>query len=175
MQTVYADEIPVAHPGQSADTGHSDVISRLAEQDIPFGVLLVPGTDADDQCLVPTSAAEVTNGVALGVAMYDPSKPPEDNSSDFGWNDEESVSIKQKGRVWVRCDAAASITANSAAYVRYASGAGGTVLGVFRQNDPGSEAAALPGAVFRSAHRDVVFQSDTYRIALLEINLPVTV
>jgi len=171
--------MPQAHPGLVADSGIvQDTISRLVEDAAGAlsGTFLVPGTDAENQALVPTSAAEITDGDGLGVVMYDASKAPAataaaqaaDNDHDV----EQSVPLVQKGRVWVICDAGATITANSQAFVRYATGAGGTRLGVFREDDPGSEAAALPNGVFRSAHQDVVFQADTYRVALLEINLP---
>lgn len=170
-QTVHAQNMPIAHPGMVADAGiNQDVISRLAEADIRAGVFVAPGTDVDAQAVAPSSAAEITNGFGLGVVMYDASKEPGTSTTEYA--DEETLPLVQKGRVWVLCDAGATIVANTQAFVRYASGVGGSILGAFREDDPGTEAAALPTGVFRSAHVDVVFQADTYRVALLEINLP---
>jgi len=178
-QTVHAINTPAAFPGLRADNGLTqDVISRLVEDaaGAKAGTCLVPGTDAEAQAIVPTTAVEITGGTGLGVALFDASKQPATVAAaiaaDNEYDPEQAVPLMQKGRVWVLCDAGATITANSQAFVRYASGVGGTRLGVFREDDPGSEAAALPNAVFRSAHQDVVLQADTYRVALVEINLP---
>jgi len=177
-QTVHALNIPQARPGMVADAGRAkDVISRLAETatGIRAGTLMVPGTDAETQALPPTATGQVSDGDGLGIVMYDASKMPARTAVaiavDAEYDDEETLPIVQKGRIWVLCDDAATVTANTAAFVRFTAGAG-EVLGAFREDADGGDAVALPLAVFRSAHQDVVFQADTFRIALLEINLP---
>jgi hypothetical protein len=179
MQTVHAINMPVAFPGLVADSGITqDVISRLVEDaaGAKVGTLLVPGTDAEKQAIVPTTSAEITDGTGLGVVMYDASKEPATSAAAIAaeneYDDEQSVPLVTKGRVWVLCDAGATIVANSQAFVRFTAGAGGTRLGTFREDADTASAAALPNAVFRSAHKDVVLQADTYRVALVEINLP---
>lgn len=170
--------MPQAHPGLVADAGIvQDVISRLVEDaaGAKVGTLLVPGTDAENQAVAPTVNTEITDGDALGVVMYDASKMPATSAAAIAagneYDDEASVPLVQKGRIWVLCDAAATIIANTPAFVRHVA-AGAEVLGAFRQDADGTDASALPNAVFRSAHQDVVFQTDTYRVALCEINLP---
>ena len=176
-QLTHTIDMPVARAGLVADAGLvQDTISRLAEDaaGAAAGTFLVPGTDAERQAVVPTSAAEITDGDGLGVVMYDASKEPAKTAAAAAagneFDVEQALPLLGVGRIWVLCDAAASITANSAAFVRYAAGAGGSKLGVFRENDPGSEAAQLPNAVFRSAHRDVNLSGTTQRVALLEIS-----
>ena len=180
VQTVHATNIPVAHAGMVADSGTvQDVISRLAEtaSGILAGTFVVPGTDGETQAIVPTTAAEITDGDGLGVVMYDASKMPARTAValavDAEYDDEDSLPIVSKGRVWVLCDATATIVANTPAFVRRTAGVG-EVLGAFREDVDGADAAALPNAVFRSAHVDVVFQADTIRIALLSFNQPTT-
>lgn len=178
-QTTHALDMPAARGGLVADIGVAqDTISRLAEDAAGAlaGSFVVPGTDAEAQAIVPTTAVAVTAGTGLGVVMYDASKEPARTAAAIAagneYDDEDMLPIVGKGRIWVRCDAAATIVANTQAFVRYASGVGGSVLGLFREDDPGSEAAALPGGVYRSAHVDVAFQSGTQRVALLEISQP---
>ena len=178
-QTTHAIEMPVARAGLVADSGIvQDTISRLAEDaaGAHAGTFLVPGTDAENQAVVPTSAAEITDGDWLGVVMYDASVNPPTSAAaiaaDNEFDTEAMLPIVQKGRVWVLCDPGATIVANSPAFVRFAAGAGGTKLGAFREDADTATAAALPNGVFRSSHRDVNFDGFTQRIALLEISLP---
>lgn len=180
MQTTHAINMPVARAGLVADSGIvQDTISRLAEDAAGAlaGTFVVPGTDAENQAIVPTTAAEITDGDGLGVVMYDASKEPARTAAAIAagaeYDVEDMLPLVDKGRIWVRCDAGATIVANTPAFVRFAAGAGGSVLGSFREDADTATAAALPNAVFRSAHRDVDFdQAGTQRVALVEINVP---
>lgn len=181
-QTVYTTDMPIAHPGQLADNAIvKDVISRLAETvtGIRAGTFMVPGTDAERQALPPTATGQVSDGDGLGVVLYDASKMPARNAVaiavDAEYDDDDPLPLLSKGRVWVLCDDAATIVANTPAFVRFAVLTTLTgVLGAFREDADTADAVALPNAVFRSAHKDVVFQADTFRIALLEISQPTT-
>ncbi len=152
-----------------------DTISRLAEDaaGVGAGTFLVPGTDAENQAIVPTSATEITDGDGLGVAMFDASKEPAQTAAaetaGHEYDVEQAVPVLGKGRIWVLCDDAATITANSQAFVRHMAGAGGSDLGRFREDADTASAAALPNALFRSAHKDVNFNGVTQRVALVEL------
>ena len=179
-QTLHAIDMPVARAGLVADSGITqDTISRRAEDaaGAAAGTFMVPGTDAEAQAIVPTSAVEITDGDGLGVLMYDASKMPAIGATAIAagneYDDEDMLPILGNGRIWVRCDPAASIVANTPAFVRFAAGGGGTVLGAFREDADTASAAALPNGVFRSAHRDVDFdQAGVQRVALVQLNLP---
>lgn len=181
MQLSHTIDMLKARPGLVADSqlGNS-TITRLAEDSAgaAAGTFMVPGTDTTRQAVAPSAAADITAGDGWGVVQYDATAPYPKNAATIAagneYDDEQPMPIAQRGRIWVLCDAAATITANSAVFVRYATGAGGTKLGTFRQDDPGTEAAALPNAFFRSAHIDVNFGAGAQRIALVELNLPVT-
>jgi hypothetical protein len=180
MQTVHAIDMPGARAGLVADSATvRDVISRLCEDaaGAAAGTLQVPGTTAETQAKAPSTAVSITDGDGLGVVMYDASKAPATTAAALAAGNEydtkQTLPLVAKGRIWVRCDPAATIVANTPAFVRFVAGAGGTVLGRFRQDVDTASAAALPNAVFRSAHRDVVFQAETQRIALVEIDLPI--
>ncbi len=174
-QTVHTIDMPDARAGLVADAMmNKDVISRLAEDAAGngAGTFLVPGTDPEVQAIVPTSAVEITDGDGLGVLMLDVSKEPAKSALAIAagneYDDEEMLPIVDQGRIWVRCDDAAVIVANTQCFVRFVAG-GGERLGDFRQDVDTADAAALPNALFRSAHKDVNFQGDTQRIALVQL------
>lgn len=176
MQTLYAQDMPLAKAGLVADSRLvKDTISRLAEDaaGARAGTLVVRGTDAEVQAVAPTVAP--TNFTALGVVELDSSKEPAATAAakaaDNEYDVEQALPILRVGRIWVLCDATATITAGSAAFVRHVA-AGAEVLGAFRQDADGTDAAQLTNAMFVSGHKDVNFQGDTQRIALLELNLP---
>lgn len=176
-QTVTQIDMNVARSGLVADSGIvQDTISRLAEDagGAKAGTFVVPGTNAETQAIAPTATLEISSGTGLGVVMYDASKEPATGAAlalGNEYNAEDMLPVVSKGRIWVLCDAAATIVANTPAFVRHVAGAG-EVLGAFREDTDGGDATALPNAVFRSAHRDLNFQGETERVALLEISQP---
>lgn len=180
-QTTHTIEMLRARPGLIDDTAAiKDVLSYLAEDSAGAGAgtFMVPGTDGERQCVAPSAAADITAGDGFGVVVYDASHeyPSAAATITAGneYDDEDMVPVLRKGRIWVLCDAAATITANSVVFVRHASGGGGSKLGTFREDADTATAAQLPGAFFRSAHLDVDFGAGTQRVALVELNLPQT-
>jgi hypothetical protein len=177
MQLTHEINMPVARAGLVADSADvQDTISRLAEDaaGAAAGTFVVPGTDAESQAIVPTTAGEITGGAGLGVVMYDASKEPARTAAALAagneYDVEQALPIVGVGRMWVLCDAGATITANSAAFVRFAAGGGGSKLGAFREDADTASAAQLPNAVFRSAHQDVNLSGTTQRVALVELS-----
>lgn len=176
-QTVHSIEMPDAIAGLVADAGRNYVASYLLEEaaGVHAGSFVVPGTDPETQAVAPTATGEISDGDGFGVVMYDASKMPATSAAALAagneYDDEDTIPVVRRGLIWVRCDDAAVIVANTPAFVRHVAG-GGERLGDFREDADIADATALPNAVFRSAHRDVVFQADTQRIALVELNLP---
>jgi hypothetical protein len=175
-QLSHAIDIPIARAGMPADTSlNKDVITRLAEDaaGAGAGTFMVPGTDPEAQAIVPTSALEITDGTGLGVVLLDVSKEPARDAAAIAagneWDQEDALPLQGVGRVWVRCDDVAVIVPNTPVFVRFVAGPGER-LGNFRQDADTADAAALPNALFRSAHEDVDFDSaGTQRIALVEM------
>jgi len=58
------------------------------------------------------------------------------------------VPVRRLGRIWVLVEEA--VSNGNQAYVRFASGAGGSQLGAFRKSADTATAAALPNAYYRS-------------------------
>lgn len=164
-QTAHTQSPAVAIEGMEADCSLAkDRISGVATMEIPFGHFVsATGGGGDDPYTVelPDASAKVTDGRGLGVAIADVSIESADGTGD-GYEDDASLAIMRRGRIWVVSeDAVAAI--GTPAFVRFAAGAGGSVLGAFRTDADTATAVALPGARFMST------TSGTNQLALLEI------
>lgn len=145
-QTSYAEQA-IAFAGMKADAGDDDVLSRLAEVAIPFGKLVILGTDKDRQCKLPGASGDVTTaGLQLGVSLQ--SHAMEQNSASPAQYDvKDAVSVMHKGRVYVKVEE--DVTASDPVFVRYA--AGGDGVGSFGKTAGTSERAALSKARYLKA------------------------
>lgn len=156
-QTSVAEQ-SAAFAGMKGDAGDDHVISRAAEEDIPFGKLVVLGTDKDKQCALPDAAGDITDGkLVLGVSLQ--SHAMEQSSARNGYLELDMVSIMHKGRVYVKVEEA--VTPADAPVVRHA--AGGLGLGSFAKTDDGDHAALANARYLTSAAIN--------GLALLEVDL----
>lgn len=130
----------VTTPGVLADTGDVDVMSLInaeASASMPFGIAVAKGT-GDNEGILPAAS----NFVPMGVAVHDmttessalPASP-----TGAGILPKGSISALKRGRVVVETEVA--VTPASTPFVRYASGAGGTQLGAFRNSADTATAA----------------------------------
>jgi hypothetical protein len=156
-QTSYSINLPaVAYPGQPFDISTVlDKTSALAvAAAIPYGVLVVRDTSNTSGTKiagkVPAGSTDITAvGSALGVAIADQARSQDPTVTLPTYPQYSAVPCGRVGRFWVVVEEA--VTAGQQAYVRYASGAGGTQLGSFRASADSSTAAALPGAYYVSS------------------------
>ena len=144
-QTVVAEQA-AAFAGMKADSGGDDVLSRSAEGAVPFGKLVVLGTNKDKQCKLPAALGEVTTaGLQLGVSLQ--SHAMEQNGAGAAtYDDKDTVSVLHKGRCYVKVEEA--VSPSDPVFVRYA--AGGDGLGSFGKTAGTSERAALSKARYLS-------------------------
>lgn len=146
MQTSYSLKQPaVAHEGQLADNGMTDKITMLAEGAVPFGKLVVRGTDADKQCKVPAVTGDISDAKkVLGIALHDHARE-QDSSAAADYSDKAAVAILRQGRCYVKVEEA--VTVASDVYVRHA--AGGNGVGSFGDTaGAGPDRTLLAGAKY---------------------------
>lgn len=122
----------------SADRG---VTSRVAAEAITVGKFVVLTAGADT-CELPDATAEVTGPRSLGFAMLVPDR----QTVDYATN--EMVTIAEKGEVFVTVEDA--VTAGNSVFVRFVAG-GGEELGSCRSDADGTDAVALPNAVYKTS------------------------
>ena len=151
VQTAITAEPSAGYPGLIYDTGPKDVVSCVAQEDIPFGAYVrVSG----GYCELADDAAEVTDGEG-GVALATPTRP-----SGLGHKQGDVVPVMLQGRVWVATEQA--IAAQATPFVRFA---GEGTKGGWR-NDADDASAAQPSGV--SVYRGV----GAAGLAVLQLNYP---
>lgn len=142
-----------AVPGMLVDSQFVDVVSKIATEDIPFGVAVAIN---GDNCELPDTSGEVT-GVA-GIAILDPNKPSggsqvNGGTMTGGYKTGDIVAVLRRGRVWVQV--ANAVTAGSNVQVRYA-GTAVVSKGEMGNTSTASETdAALASAKFETAQATV--------------------
>ena len=94
IQTAYADTIAVSYPGEVADLGLSDVISRDIETagGVPFGVAVIQGT-ADRQAKLGTA------GVFIGITVRDQTLVGDTHPDKYLV--QETAGVMTRGVIWV--------------------------------------------------------------------------
>lgn len=160
VQTSYLVDAVKGTAGQLVDSGNCEKISRTCDQTtLGFGLFVArrnTQSDTPEECGAPTATADVTSR-GYGVSVKDELAKP------GGYSQYEEVRILRKGRIFV--DAEEAWTDGAQPFVRFASGAGGTVLGSFRSSADTATAVALPGARY-------VGTGSAAGLAVVELNLP---
>jgi hypothetical protein len=164
-QTAYLTNQVIAKiPGVLADSGFHDAISRAAQIAMPFGRLGIFGTVPDKQVTSPTATGQVTttSGVAgIVLASQDIENNPAALTNPV-YPIGDAVPLLRKGRVLVLVEEI--VTNASSVFIRFAAGAGGTVLGSFRASADTATAVAAPYCKYLSGAAAQGF-------AVVEINL----
>lgn len=142
-QTAVALKPNVGAPGLVYDVSDdNDIVSFIATTAIPFGAFVF--VSSDGFVSVPALTGNVTspNAAQRGIALIDHNKATQE-----GYDIGDTVRVLRRGRVWALTDAAANITISSTLFVRFASGAGGTVLGAFRTDADTATASSPPVSI----------------------------
>lgn len=139
-QTSYSRTQTTAIAGQLADAGPSRVSAFLNDQgaDIPAGCFV--SLKAEGTCDLPAGATEILAGVVVNSFARDPDNLTGTAAVQAG----DVANILEEGAIWVRCEEAMAVTDN--VFVRHASGAGGSVLGLVRNDADTASARRVTGA-----------------------------
>ena len=134
----------VTGPG-GPDITVTELVSQT--QKVPFGVGVVSDPRAEnsgEQARLPRTSAEITGGTFQGISVGDVSYPNEDGT---GYASQSSMPILRDGPIWVRTEDACE--EGGQVFCRFADPTAAYGLGSFRSDADGSDAVALPGAMFR--------------------------
>jgi hypothetical protein len=158
MQTQVNEYMEKALPGQLADIGQADIVTRINETEasVPFGVFVTKGT-AEGTAVLPEAATDITGPAGLGVVLRSHTQPQGE-----GYAAGDPLPVIKKGRVWVPVED--EVEAETEAFVRFVAGTG-EQLGAFRSDADGTDAVALPGAKF-------ITDAPAGELALVDLNLP---
>jgi len=112
-------------------------------QEIPAGVAVCMDERSSDEqaCRLPRQASDVTSFRFAGVVLDDVAKVAYSGSNaKFTFHRNTMLPVLGRGYVYVRVEQ--DVAKGDQAYVRFASGSGGSQLGAFRKDDDSSSAAA---------------------------------
>lgn len=157
MQTSYSLDMGNGLAGLKYDIGNASTLSYTADAEINFGSAVVAGSD-ENHVKLPAASSDKFLGIALRTQAMIPNA---DGSSSYKAKD--AVSVLSQGRVYVKVEEA--VAAGDSVFVRYASGVGGSVPGLFRNDADTSTAFELTRARF-------IAGADAGGLAVIEINLP---
>ncbi len=151
--------------GPDGDFGYSDSASAgsltetlvsAQQSTLAFGAYVclddlrtLPGP-GDYAVRLPRAAADITGGRGLGllVEQHDVVQLPVEAGSAYATAlaiaGNDCVNVLHEGRAWAYSESA--IVKGAGVYARFASGAGGTTLGVLRGDDDSASAALIPRA-----------------------------
>ena len=144
--TSYPTAPSTGFAGQIADEAPRYVDSAVNKEAvaIPFGVALKKGA-AEDEALLPT----LTGDVIIGIAVH---RHDVNTIGSGGWAADAGIpasdrfDLLKKGVVYVKVEEA--VVQYDKAFVRFASGAGGTQKGAWRKSADTATARAVNGAYF---------------------------
>ena len=141
IQTVYPGDMSAGFEGQIADINPSEIISKVAEGNINFGLAVVRGT-SDQQGILPSATGDEFIGVsAYTLAAY----ASADDESKI--EDEKIANLLRRGYIWVKTEQA--VVPGNPVFFRHTTGTG-TVIGAFRKDADTAKADAIVGATFES-------------------------
>lgn len=163
-QTTYLARMPVAFAGMKADSGEDDCVTRAnaeASAEIPFGVAVCRQTTSDTKVILPAASGDIAN--LAGVVVHSHEYAPNVEIGTTGVKPKVPMAVMQRGRIWVTVEEAVAV--GDRAFVRFATGAGGSQKGAFRKSADTATAAECKGMVYRSA-------ASASGLAILEIDMP---
>jgi|SRR5579859_1300319 len=154
--------------GMIADAMEGMDIRSFANTDtinLDFGYMVALGAD-DAGAIAPATSGAKMLGINTYAATFDPGPFGllVQTGSNPGLKPGAALNVMARGRIWVAVEEA--VNAEDQAYVRYASGAGGTILGAFRKSADTSTAVAVKGKYKTS-------QATPGGLAILEFNAEV--
>lgn len=144
--TSYPTTPSAAFAGQIIDEAPRHIVSAINKQGsaIPFGVAVKKGTN-EDEAVLPTATGDVLAGIA--VHSHDVNTIGSSGwAATAGIPDADRFNLLKVGVVAVKVEEA--VVQGDKAFVRFASGAGGTQLGAWRKSADTATARAVNGAYF---------------------------
>lgn len=145
MQTSYDSLAPEGLLGLMTEDFTRYVDSVIPTTTVKIGKLLVADKTAGqprNKAKLPALATDITvKSNLLGVVPWDQSR-----EGGVDWPASRPTPVLRRGRIWVTAESA--VARFTPAFVRFASGAGGTELGSFRADADSATAAECEWATF---------------------------
>lgn len=144
MQTSVLTDLPIGEEGAIAENQLRNVVSKAVElaAGIAPGRFVARGT-LGTQSVLPTSAAEITDGSLQGISVKTHSQVSGANTDHYAQY--EPMPVLEMGIIWMRAED--PVSEGDRPFIRFAAGAGGTELGAVRSDADTASASEAPAAV----------------------------
>lgn len=140
MQLSYDLDVPIGVEGQEIEDVVAEKTTGIAEAGIIIvGKLCISDTTtgrSNRSARAPASSGDVTGPAVMGLSMWDPTYP------EPPYAQYKTFPIMRKGRILLACETVIGKFVKP--FVRFASGAGGTILGSIRADADSATAVAAP-------------------------------
>jgi len=160
MQTTYTYNAPEALLGMCSEDFMKYIDTAIPQVVVKTGTLLTADRTAGkvrNAAKIPAAAGDVISPSAMGVVILDSTR-----EGGVDWPAMRPTPLLRKGRIWVTAESAVARWTNP--FIRFAAGAGGTVLGGFRADADSASAAVNTRAI-------ILTDADAGSLFLLEIDL----
>lgn len=164
MQTTYDYQAPEALLGMVSEDFYNYVDTVIPQVAVKTGVLLTADKTAGkvrNAAKLPGTGAEVVKPGALGIVRLDGTREIAIGAT-LDWPALRPTPVVRRGRIWVLAES--DIARWTHPFIRFAAGAGGTVLGGFRGDADSASAAVLTSAI-------AITDAAAGELVLVEINL----
>jgi hypothetical protein len=160
MQTSYSYDAPEGALGLATEDFTKFIDTVIPQVAVVTGTMLTADKTAGkvrNAAKLPALAADIARPGALGVVILDPTR-----EGGVDWPALRATPVMRRGRIWVLAEGA--IARWTHPFVRFASGAGGTVLGSFRGDADTASAA-------QSLHTIALTDAAAGELVLIEVTL----
>lgn len=150
QQTSVSDQAALPFAGKLNESVPSQVATRVSEEssaETPFGVMVIRGTDKDNQALLCHTSSAVCAPLLAGVVLHSHAYAKDTQLGNTGVKPNQTLNILEKGQVYVLPEEA--VAPGDAVRIR-AVAAGGEVKGAFRKTaDDTSDCVLLAPSMAR--------------------------
>lgn len=137
-QTSYSVNQGVGASGQIANSAPHTVLTwNNPTDEIKYGRMVAKVSGDENGIKLPTSGSDVM----VGIAVRELNRATADK-----YAVKEAVAVLKRGLIWAEVEE--TVTADDAVFVRFATGAGGSEKGIFRNDADTASAVAVPNARF---------------------------
>jgi len=103
-QTAVSEAMAIGFAGALADSGNKTCASKYSEEasaEIPFGVMVVKGTDEDNGVLLPHTSGVASADIMMGVVVHSHAYAKDTELGDSGLKPKVSLDVLTHGRIYV--------------------------------------------------------------------------
>lgn len=159
QQTSYSLELVKGYAGDLADSRDCEIrgLRNVTGAEVAYGIF-VAHSSTDELAFIALASGKYVAGILINRIAHE--------QTTTGLPDKEMGAVLQKGRAWIVCENGS--TPGQPLHVRYAAGAGGSVIGAARS-------ASVSMETIQIVNGEWLTVSTAGNIAIASVNMPATI